>query len=142
MLPGRLTMASFVGLALFAMMAVARAETPKEAVDRVWNGYMHLDPNRGSNNFPLEFWKLSKAIAREQGVAVIAPIMARAKDWKDEEALIFVPLVVLLPRDQATKALNHYKNDGKPWERQAADDFLSEFDMSDTQEAVKEARKL
>ena len=40
------------------------------------------------------------------------------------------------------KALNHYKNDGKPWERQAADDFLSEFDMSDTQEAVKEARKL
>jgi hypothetical protein len=138
----RATIVSFVVFALLPVLGLLRAETPREAVDRVWDGFMHLDPNRGSNNFPREFWKLSKAVAREQGVAVLPPIMARARDWKDEEVLIFVPLVDLLPREQAIKVLNHYKNKGKPWERQAADDFLSEFDMSDTKEAVKEARQL
>jgi len=112
---------------LIACMALAiglgtlRAETPTEAVDRIWNTW---DFVRGNAKVSQEkIMALNKAIAREQGVAVITPIMARSKDWKSEEALIFVPVVALLPRDKTVSILNDYKKNGKSWEQQAATDF-------------------
>lgn len=126
-------------LALVLEAGIARAETPTEAVDRVWNAFANLDPHRSSdNNFPQQFWILSRTVAHDQGVAVIAPIMARSKDWKDEEALIFVPLVAFLPKDQAIPILNRYKKEGKPWEQQCADDLLIEINSNDVKEAQKE----
>jgi hypothetical protein len=123
-------------LALAISMDTARAETPTEAVDRVWNTFVNLDSKR-QDNFPSEFVKLSKKIANEQGTAVIAPIMLRSKDWKGEECLIFATLVDFLPRDQAIQVLQRYKKDGKLYEKQAAEDFLAEFDMMDVKEMVK-----
>ena len=120
-------MAAFVVLALIAVAPASRAETPKEAVDRVWNAYAHLDPHRGSDNFPREFWKLSRQVARDQGLAVIPPIMTRAKTWEGEEGLIFVMLMVSLPKDKTVPILEKYKKEGQSWEKQAATDFLIEI---------------
>ncbi len=140
-LPARLTMAGFVLLALMAISVPSRAETPKEAVDRVWNAYL---ADMGKNNaaiFEKNYLLLSRDVAREQRVAVLEPIMLRAKDWKSEECLIFVPLVCFLPRDQSTALLNRYKKEGKPWEQQAATDFLIEFDMDDTKAMIASVPK-
>jgi hypothetical protein len=132
-----------VCMALAIGVEMTRAETPTEAVDRVWNAFAHLDPHRGSDNFPPEFWKLSRKVAREQGLKVIAPIMARSKDWKGEEGLIFVMLMVSLPSDQSIPVLEKYRKDGKPWEQQAAIDFLIEIKEGYPEElkAMSEAQR-
>jgi hypothetical protein len=111
-------------------------------VDRVWNVYVTSSVAKTNNEiFAKNFLLLSRDVAKEQGSAVLAPIMLRAKAWKDEECLIFVPLVCFLPRDQATLLLNRYRGHGKPWEQQAATDFLTEFEMSDTKAMIEAVPK-
>jgi hypothetical protein len=127
---------------LFCLPAMVRGETPTQAVDRVWNVYVSSSVGKTDNEiFAKDFLLLSRDVAKEQGIAVLAPIMVRAKAWKDEECLIFVPLVCFLPRDQATLLLHRYRRQGKPWEQQAATDFLTEFEMSDTKAMIEAVPK-
>ena len=126
-------------LALGFSEARVFAETPTEAVDRVWNAWGVAGPGddkAGAKKFRL----LSKAVALEQGTAIIAPIMMRAKDWKGEEVLIFLAAVAYLPPEKSEPILKHYKKQGQSWERQAADDLLIELDSSDMKEMLKQTR--
>lgn len=101
-----------------------RAETPVAAVDRLWNAAFD---EKGQFYSAPGIWKLSKIIAQEQGVAVIPPIMARSKDWKSEEILVFIPVVYLLPPDKTVPILKKFQETGKPWEQQCAKDLLIEI---------------
>jgi len=111
-------------LALAIGMGTACAETPTEAVDRLWNASFD---EKGNYYSAPGIWTLSRDIACKQGVEVIAPIMQRSKDWKSEEVLIFVPLVYFLPVAKVVPILNEYKKNGKPWEQQCATDLLIEI---------------
>lgn len=113
-----------VCVALAVGMETTRAETPTEAVDRLWKAAFDT---KGAFYSAVGIWTLSKEIAHKQGVDVIAPIMARSKDWKDEEVLVFIPVVYFLPQDKAIPILNQYKKTGKPWEQQCATDLLIEL---------------
>lgn len=103
-----------------------RAETPTQAVDRLWDNFIHLDPKR-HENMPRPFWKLSRQVAADQGLAVIPAVMARSKDWKSDEAMIFSALMVSLPRDEAVSVLEKYQKAGKACERDAATAFLTQI---------------
>jgi hypothetical protein len=132
----------WIGCLVFTFgMEKAHAETPTQAVDRIWNAWSVHDPKQG--NFPPAFWKLSRRIAREQGLAVIPPIMARAKSWEGEEGLIFAMVMVSLPADKTIPVLEKYEKNGKPWEQQAASDFLAEikYDYPDELESMSQAER-
>jgi len=82
------------------------------------------------------FWRASKKLADERGSGIIDAVMVLSHKWKDEENLVFVPLVSLVPRDKALEILHRYQHAKLESERDYAGEFISEFDMSDTQEAV------
>jgi len=127
-------------ISLIAWIAVAvgtgtlRAETTKEAVDRLWNAYPSID----NKFFDKKYWLLSQAVAKEQGIAVIKPVLMLSKDWKGEEGLFFMPLIECLPRDQVIPLLQHYKKNGTAWERRCADDFLTEIDSEEFKRLKKD----
>ena len=111
-------------MALAFSMGVACAETPTQAVDRIWNAAF----DEKSNFYSAQgIWTLSKEIAHEQGVEVIAPILARSKNWKSEEILVFIPVVYFLPQEKAIPKLKQFQLNGKPWEQQCATDLLNEI---------------
>ena len=115
---------------LIVGLGCAKAETPDAAVAHVWKAFF-AQPDRG-DNFSPAFWKYSKSIAREQGVTVIPAILARAKSWKSEEVLVFVPLVSYLPRERAVPMLEKAKATGTPSEVQGATDLLIELKSLDS----------
>ncbi len=111
-------------LAMAISMETMRAETPTQAVDRIWNAAF----DEKSNFYSAEgIWALSKEIAHEQGVEVIAPILARSQNWKSEEILVFIPVVYFLPQEKAIPVLKQFQLNGKPWEQQCATDLLHEI---------------
>ena len=138
-LPARLTMASFVVLAVVTVSPTLRAESPKEAADRVWSAWAGIGPGEDQAKAK-KFRLLSKAVASKQGVAIIPAILDRAKQWKGEVVLVFVATVAYLPLKESTPVLEHYKSDGKPWERQAADDLLIEINSDDMKSMLESTR--
>ncbi len=118
---------------LFCSTAVIHAETPDEAIIR-----LETEWSKGSGSFTKEFWKFSSVLGRKHGTAVIAPIMERSKKWKDEEGLIYVPVLALLPRDETVKILEGYKKGNEEKQKVWVKEFLTEFEMKDTKEAVKQ----
>ncbi len=123
-------------LALVPAGGLTRAETPTEAVDRLWKAA--FDAN-GVFYSSTGIWILSKSIAHDQGVSVIPPIMVRSKEWKSEEVLIFVPLVYFLPSTKAIPILKQYEKTGKPWEKQCAIDLL--YEITEHPDDLKEMEK-
>jgi hypothetical protein len=92
--------------------------------------------------FDAQFWRASRRAAEERGPEVIHAIMLRARTWRGEEGLVFVPLVALLPRDATRKILNEYGRSKRKSDRLYAREFQTELDSSDIKEAVREhARK-
>jgi hypothetical protein len=110
-----------ISLAIFIFgLVCADAETPAQATDRIWKSRTEGNPSEA------EIFKLGKEIALEQGTAIIAPIMARSKEWKDEEVLYFTAVVIELPVRKAVPFLVWYFQNGKPWEKTCANDLLTE----------------
>ncbi|GEM_PF-2517289 len=84
------------------------------------------------------FWRASKRLADERGPAVLHAVMARSEEWRGgEEGLVFVPLVSLLPREATLKILRQYQSAKGESARIWAGEFITEFGMSDTREAVR-----
>ena len=69
---------------------------------------------------------------------IIHALMVHSAKWKGEEGLIFVPLVALLPRKAALKVLHQYQHSKRQSERIFANECITEFEMEDTEAAVKE----
>ena len=127
---------STICIVFLAMSAMSAEETPKDGVAR-----LEATWTKGNGSFTWDYWLVSGSIAEKHGLALIPIVMERSKTWKGEEGLIYVPMLALLPRDESTKALKIYQ-EGKD-ERLAmwAGEFLTEFDMSDTKEAVEKYKK-
>jgi cytochrome c553 len=62
--------------------------------------------------------------------------MERSKAWQEEERLIYFPMLALLPRDEAIKKLKEYQKGKDELLAMYAGEFLTEFEMPDTKEAV------
>lgn len=83
-----------------------------------------------------EYWRASKRLAEERGPIIIHAVLEDSKSWKGEEGLIYLPLVALLPREEAVKLLKQYQNGSDQQLKLWAGEFLIEFDASDVKEAV------
>ena len=112
------------------------AETPTESVDRLWTSWNSVE--KWTPAAAKKFAQLSKQVARDQGSSIIAPIMLRSKDWKNEEVLVFALSVAFLPKKQSVPILIRYENFGKKWERQCAVDLLTEMNSSDAKQILAE----
>jgi len=94
-----------------------------------------------NDQFGDTFWRASKRLADKRGSAIIHAVMARCEKWHGEEGMIFMPLVSLVPRESALKVLHQYESSKRESDRIWAGEFITEFDMSDTKEAVKKYSK-
>ena len=66
------------------------------------------------------------------------PILATdSRLWSDEEGLVFVPLLALLPLKSVLNILKHYDKSEVASERFWAAEFRTELDAPGTQEAVQ-----
>ena len=88
------------------------------------------------DQFGESFWRASQRLANERGPAIINAVMTLSRKWKEEEGLVYVPLVALLPRDEALGVLHRYQHSKRESERVWAGEFIIEFGMSDTKAAV------
>lgn len=111
--------------------ALSAEETPKDGVARLEAAW-----KKGTGSFTWDFWLVSGSIAEKHGVTLIPIVMERSKAWQGEEGLIYVPMLALLPRDEAIKTLKEYQEGKDEQLAMWAGEFLTEFDMSDTKEAV------
>jgi hypothetical protein len=105
-----------------------RAETPTQAVDRVYQTFLVLYP-KGTENASNELLAVSRKVANVQGVAVITPIMVRAKgwtekDWKNNTVLVFANLIACLPPNKAIPILQQLRKNGGRSEGRCATDLL------------------
>ena len=100
-----------------------------------------MDTARAGDQFGDRFWRESKRVADRNGPDIIAALMLRARKWRGEEGMIFIPLINLLPRDRATAILRAYKRSGREPDAQWADEFITEFSDEDVQESVRQYAK-
>lgn len=70
---------------------------------------------------------LSAAIAEEHGVALINQIMARCEKQSPDSYQLYLPLLALLPREDANVGLTKYKNSGTDGQRRCAEILLREL---------------
>ncbi len=125
---------AFGALLLLGGVAL-RAESPTESVDRLWNVWQEHH-EEDPKTFNPKYVQFSHDVAEVQGVAIIDPIMKRAKDWKSDEVLVFVAAVAFLPPDSSHPILARYGRLGKPWERKCALDLLTELEAPDVKAMV------
>lgn len=88
-----------------------------------------------------QFGRDSKRLADERGPEIIHAIMVRGRAWPGEEGLIFEPLVALLPRAPTLKLLKQYEHSKRESDGIRAREMQTEFEASDTQEAVPKYSK-
>lgn len=128
-------------IATFSLAFPALALRPKPDLERLKGDRMRLDELQrvfvSTPQFSQQFWRASKRLADERGPEIISAVMARAQMWRGEEGLIFVPLVSLLPRGPTLKVLQQYQRSKRKSDRIWAGEFITEFDMFDTKEAVQ-----
>jgi hypothetical protein len=87
--------------------------------------------------FGEQFWRESKRVADQSGPQIIHAVMQRSKKWREEEGLVFVPLVALLPRKPALELLHRYERSSESAYRTWAHEFLIELDSPDVRESVR-----
>jgi hypothetical protein len=89
------------------------------------------------DQFGEAFWQASKRVAKRNSPDIIAAVMLRARKWTDEEGLIFVSLVSLLPRRPTLAILHAYEHSSRESDRVWANEFMIEFEADDTKESTQ-----
>jgi len=87
--------------------------------------------------FGEQFWAESKRVADRTGPGIVHAIMERSKQWRNEEGLVFVPLVALLPRKPTLELLQYYEGSSQKSHRVWAHEFLIELDSPDVKASVR-----
>ena len=120
--------------------AVAQPEPPpKAALDRYAKELAHLVQYcmRTDCYSDQRYWRESLKVARRTDPGIVHAVMLRSRKWGDEEGLIYVPLLALLPRPAVTKILREWEQSKRELDRIWAHEFLVEFDSDDVKEAVR-----
>jgi len=112
----------------------AKAKAPSQAVYRVWKHDTARLAESQEEIYPRGFWEYSDRVAREQGVAVIDPIIM---EWPSEKYEAFLPLVALLPGDEVNRILRNYQKNSNPVTRVMAMDLLQAVSSERIQNAVQ-----
>jgi hypothetical protein len=121
-----------VTLALLAISTLStRAATGADQLDRLQKVFA------STPQFGEQFWRESKRVADQSGPQIIHALMQRSKRWHEEEGLVFVPLVALLPRKPTLDLLHQYERSPDPASRTWAHEFLIELDAPDTKQMVR-----
>lgn len=98
--------------------------------------HVFVETQARDDQFGETFWRASKRLADERGTTIIDAVMVLSRKWKDEEGLVYVPLVALLPRSKAIEVLHRYQHSKRESDKVWAGEFITEFGMSDTKAAV------
>ena len=102
--------------------------SPIEADDKLLNGLEIVF--QSTPPFGKEFTRASIKLADERGPEIIHAIMARSHKWHDEEGLVYVVLIDMLPREPALKILRQYQHSKQESQWIWAGDFITEFGIS------------
>lgn len=125
--------AFFLALVLFVCCVPSlAAETPEEGVRRLEEAWK---VNPSGELVDPEFLRISKEIAAQHGVAIIAPIMRRSRDWRNDEGMLYLGIVLSLPKEKAKAAFQDYLRSQNEYERLYAGEFLTEIKMNEEAEA-------
>ncbi len=62
------------------------------------------------DQFGDQFWRASRRLGDEVGPRLVYAVVVCCRSFQDEMGLIFVPLVVQLPRKAAVKILKSYEH--------------------------------
>ncbi len=130
---------------VFIATALAQASVPAPAPQQMRVYERELDQlqkvffadQQKGDQFGDHFWRESKRVAARNGTDILAAIMVRARKWKDDEYLVFTPLVSLLPRARTLAILHAYEHSSREWESNWSREFMTEFDTDDIQEGVR-----
>jgi hypothetical protein len=126
-------------------LASARGQIPSSSAEQMRRYTAELDKlektflvdQRKGDQFGDHFWRESKRVADSNGPDILAAVMLRARKWKDEEYLVFTPLVSLLPRPRTLAILHAYEHSSRESDSNWAREFMIEFDTDDIQEGVQ-----
>ena len=129
-------------LLLFAIIATtfAQPEAPAAHLAKRYASQLdHIERYcRQTNCFSDErFWRESARVARQASPEIVHAIMLRSRKWRDEEGLLYVPLVAFLPRRPTMKILRHYQRSAWEMERIWAGEFITELDEPGTRKAIR-----
>ena len=86
-----------------------------------------------SELFSKPLMRASKRVANTHGVSILPTLMKRAEGWGGEEGLLYLPLVLMLPREHTVQILKSYAAVGSRRQRIWAREFLYEIKSSDEQ---------
>lgn len=91
----------------------------------------------------MEIVQMGRRFAQVHGIAIIDPIMEKSKFWKGEEPLLYMPIVLALPLDDAIKKFGEYMKSEDKRQKLYAREFLVEIEMHlyNLQQQIKEAKK-
>jgi hypothetical protein len=124
------------------LLLFASAAAAAEPAGRYTGELQHLEKTfYATEQFGDALWRESKRVADRSGPEIIPAILQYGRKWHGEEALIFVPLVALLPRSRTLAILHRMERSARSEERGFAQEFLTELDMPDTQSGVKRYSK-
>jgi len=138
--------AVITSLVVFVGLARAYAGIPVPSPEQMRHYKRELDhleatfraEQQKNAQFGEHFWRESKLVANRNSPAIITALMLRARTWTDEEGLIFVPLVSLLPRKAALDVLRAYEHSPRDSDRAWARDYITEFETDDIKELVQQ----
>jgi hypothetical protein len=128
----------FMNLAQLAVCAVAAIAPTAEQLQHDFSELDRLHRLFVSTpQFGEKFWLESKHVADQIGPRVIYAIMEQSKKWRDEEGLVFVPVVALLPRKLTEEILRDYERSPAKPQRVWAHEFLIELNEPDVVASVR-----
>jgi hypothetical protein len=87
------------------------------------------------------FWRESKRVADRTGPQIIHAVLLRGRAWREEEGLVFAPLVVMLPQKSAIRLLREYERSPRRSDQIWAHEFLIEIAAPDTKEMLRRYSK-
>lgn len=116
-------------LALFVLLGLTplQAETPAEGLARYEAAVLPTAPGKEPPEFAV-IRSLALEIVQKHGVALIPLILDRSVQWKGEEGLFYMPLIIEMPVEPAIEALRKGTRDPDPKKALWSREFLTELE--------------
>ena len=128
-------------LAALALPLTASGQQSKPNPERVKADVKRLDQLQkvfaSTPEFDDRFMRESRRLADERGSEIIHAIMVHGRTWQGEQGLIFVPLVVMLPRAPTVALLKEYERSKRKSDRHWARELQMELELEADNEIAR-----
>ena len=117
---------------LYGVLIAIRRETPEQAlvlVERAWTG--------GTGSFTPEFLGICSNVANRHGTKILSPIMEKSRGWTGEEGILYMPIIVHLPKEEVIGILSQFDVSQNEQQRVWAHEFRAVWNSAEIEKIVR-----